>query len=451
MVENILTIKDLLLAPIFVFILYRITIWRRNTKYANSPIAKYMVPALTVRIVGNFLAALMYQYYYGHGDTYAYYSGTTSIWEAFIFNPAVGLELVFNNAENYSLDAKLFAYGYLYYPATAWPIRIGGFFSLFFFNTYLLIAFSITYLVYISAWRMFKAFYELYPHLERYIAFSTLFIPSVFFWGTGLQKDSIALAALGFLTYACYQVFIKKKQILRAIPTILFCLYILSKIRPYVLVAFLPALALWIFLTNRDQIPNPIIRFIAGPILLSFGLFLGYSIFLYVGSQYQAFNLDNVAYTAKIISDYNLSQSIKQGGSYYQLDFEPTFQGLISIFPQAVTVTLFRPYIWEIQKVILLPSVIESFLTLVITLIILVRIGPLKIFRYLVSEPTITFCLIFAIVFAFAVGFSTANFGALARYKIPALPFYAIALSILWSKQRSRRSTVASPPSYAPS
>ena len=42
--------------------------------------------------------------------------------------------------------------------------------------------------------------------------------------------------------------------------------------------------------------------------------------------------------------------------------------------------------------------------------------------------------LIFSLVFAFAVGLSAYNFGALARFKIPALPFYFIALIILMDR-----------------
>ena len=39
------------------------------------------------------------------------------------------------------------------------------------------------------------------------------------------------------------------------------------------------------------------------------------------------------------------------------------------------------------------------------------------------------FSFVFAIFFAFGVGLSTSNFGALVRYKIPCIPFY---LSSLW-------------------
>ncbi|MFT6828639.1 MAG: hypothetical protein ACI9GZ_003758, partial [Bacteroidia bacterium] len=44
------------------------------------------------------------------------------------------------------------------------------------------------------------------------------------------------------------------------------------------------------------------------------------------------------------------------------------------------------------------------------------------------DDPFLVFCLIFSILFAFAVGVSTANFGTLMRYKIPMMPFFLILL-----------------------
>jgi hypothetical protein len=55
----------------------------------------------------------------------------------------------------------------------------------------------------------------------------------------------------------------------------------------------------------------------------------------------------------------------------------------------------------------------------------------------IVKDPNLTFCLVFSIIFAFAVGISSYNFGALSRYKIPCLPFYAAALVILLYNQSS--------------
>ena len=47
------------------------------------------------------------------------------------------------------------------------------------------------------------------------------------------------------------------------------------------------------------------------------------------------------------------------------------------------------------------------------------------------SYPNIIFCLVFSVTFAFAIGVSTFNFGTLTQYKIPLLPFYFVALTLM--------------------
>ena len=49
------------------------------------------------------------------------------------------------------------------------------------------------------------------------------------------------------------------------------------------------------------------------------------------------------------------------------------------------------------------------------------------------------FVLFFSLAFAAAVGFSTYNFGSLVRYKIPLLPYYGIALSLLYHYAKRRQ------------
>lgn len=74
-------------------------------------------------------------------------------------------------------------------------------------------------------------------------------------------------------------------------------------------------------------------------------------------------------------------------------------------------------------------SAVESFMALVITLYLIIRIR-LRVFKYMTRD--VVFCLAFALIFAFGVGVSTYNFGTLARYKIPLLPFYMTALGLIY-------------------
>jgi len=59
--------------------------------------------------------------------------------------------------------------------------------------------------------------------------------------------------------------------------------------------------------------------------------------------------------------------------------------------------------------------------------------------RFVLTDSMILFCFSFAIIFGLFVGTITLNFGTLVRYKIPCLPFYAIALFLINQKIEERR------------
>lgn len=85
----------------------------------------------------------------------------------------------------------------------------------------------------------------------------------------------------------------------------------------------------------------------------------------------------------------------------------------------------------------MLLSALESFLLLALSIYIIVK-RNVRLF-HAVNNPNILFALIFSIVFAFAVGVSTFNFGTLVRYKIPLLPFFLVALILIFNHSKSER------------
>jgi hypothetical protein len=93
----------------------------------------------------------------------------------------------------------------------------------------------------------------------------------------------------------------------------------------------------------------------------------------------------------------------------------------------------FRPYLWEVHNPVMMMAAAEALFFLLLTLYLIFR--QFKIFSHTIrSEPFLMFCLIFAIVFGFSVGLTAYNFGALVRYKIPALPMFGIVLAVVYSR-----------------
>jgi hypothetical protein len=288
---------------------------------------------------------------------------------------------------------------------------------------------------------MYSSFYRLFPRLHLEFAVAMLFIPSVFFWGSGILKDTITLGALGWATWAIIRVFIDKKKLLQGSSILLLSLYTIYSIKIYIVLCFLPAAILWIFLANAEKIRSPLIRIGLAPFMLVAGGFLGYLAMIKVGEDNARYSLDTVSETAEVTARYLTYVGESQGGSVYTLgddyDFSPA--GMLRKAPLAVNVTLFRPYLWEAHNIVMLLSALESLATLLLTLWVIYKVGPAKLLGYLLAKPIISFCLLFALAFSFAVGISTYNFGSLVRYKIPMFPFYLAGLFILRYLAQTRR------------
>jgi hypothetical protein len=152
------------------------------------------------------------------------------------------------------------------------------------------------------------------------------------------------------------------------------------------------------------------------------------------------FSIDRALETAAE-TNYDLKQDYYGGSSFDIGDFDGTVQGMFKLFFPAVNAGLFRPYIWEGRSVVLLLAGLENFFLLAFTLYILYRTKIIGAFKIISQNSLILFCVIFSILFAFMIGLTTSNFGALVRFKIPLLPFLVSSLFMidyLWEKQRRK-------------
>jgi len=191
---------------------------------------------------------------------------------------------------------------------------------------------------------------------------------------------------------------------------------------------------MWIFFNYSQRIKNKSKK-IAAKFFMAIVVLGGFFLFMQqFAKELGKYSLENLAKTSKSTGGYIYWVSGDEGSAYNLGDFSPTITGMLTKFPLAINVTLFRPYVWEAKKIIVLLSSMEAILFLFITLKVLFLIGPLKVWKTINKDPTIQFCLIFSLIFAFAVGISSYNFGALSRYKIPCLPFYSLAVILIYYK-----------------
>ena len=440
---------DYVLLPFFLGIVYAIAYNFRNRKYPRDhPWRRYFIPALTVKVLGAIFIGMIYAYYYKGGDTFNYFNQAQVINSAFDESPVKWFNLLLHipstsNADYYNYINQLD----FYRDAPSYTVTsITAFISTLTLNTYLPTAILFALISFTGIWALFRTFASIYPHLTRQVAVATLFIPSTFVWGSGIFKDTICMFGLGWLSYSTFQMLVKKNfsagNILLAIVSFL----LIAKVKLYILLGFIPALGIWILFNYTQKIRSSGVKFLVKFISIA-TIIAGFLFFMQqLGSEALGkYSLDKLVQTSSVNRGYIYYVSGEEGSAYSLGDFDASITGMLSKFPLAVNVTFFRPYLWEAKKLIVLLSAIEALLFLFITLKILFAVGPVKVWRTINSDATIQFCLIFSIIFAFAVGISSYNFGALSRYKIPCLPFYSLALILIYYKNKKKNYSLFRP------
>lgn len=406
-------------------------------KRISSEYYKYFLYGLILKLVASQIYVHVYVYYYGFGDTIRFYRfGQMYKNLLFEINNLDFFEWLFMSNDLFrQLISYRIDYSYGFAESSLIINKISGIMSFFTFNSFLLNTALFSFISYIGLWYMYKAFVKMYPKLKRELALSILFVPSVVFWGSGLMKDTICIGAVGFMTYNFCRVFIIEEkltffEIILNILMFLLCSYIISIIKIYQLIAYLPGTFLWLFYHYRSNIKNNFIRISITPFLLaivSVGIVYGLQAF---SEELDTYALDNVVDTAIALS-YNLGKM--DAGSAYDLGpISPSIGGLLSKMPIAVNVTLFRPYVFEVNNIVMFISSLESSAILILSVYIFLKVGFFKFFKKIFESGILLYCFIFTLIFGFAVGMSSSNFGNLVRYKIPLMPFYVSGLFILY-------------------
>ncbi|OON65912.1 hypothetical protein [Hymenobacter sp. CRA2] len=433
-------IKDIFITPFYLGLLYLIAFAVRP-RVTNAYTRKYFIPALSLKFVGAIALGLIYQFYYSGGDTYNYFHHIKLVYTAFTDSPHLGLKLLTahgeTDPETISYTMKMFWYSHA--ETEYFIVRIGTVLALLCFCTYTVIALFFAAISFSGMWVMYITFIKIRPQIYHQLAIACFFIPSVFFWGSGLMKDSLCIGALGWVFYGFYQASIQKRRLLYSLVMGGIAGFMLYSTKVYILLSFLPPALLWVFNENSNRIKSTLIRMLAKPVLIGVGAVAALFVMTNLTKGDEKYDVDKIGERSKITADYLYQTSLKQEGSAYSLgEQDGTIGGMAKLAPQAIIVALYRPFLWEVRNPVMLLSSLEGLFFLLFTLRIMYRSGVGRTLALIARTPVLTLCFVFALVFAASVGIISYNFGTLVRYKIPLIPFYLAGLYILQSMSTER-------------
>jgi len=418
------------LALIFIVVSARL---RKFKMVENHPEYKYYTKGLYVKLLGGISLCLIYTLYYGGGDTITYFGDGVCMMRLLFSNPAGFFTVMRDglNINNYFYFNDFTGFPVYFRDApTFYVVRIATPFVILGAGSFIVTTMFFAYASYVGIWKLYQLFIMEFPELKREMAIAILFIPSVFFWGSGLMKDTITLSCIGYYSYSFYMLFIKREKIVSSLFSIFISAYFIMMIKPYIIFALLPGSLIWFVNRQVGGIKNTVIKFLFGPFMFIVAIGGGYLLLMNLGTLLGNYAVDKVLERA-VITYKDLKADYYGGNSFDIGEFDATVPSMLAKAPAAINAALFRPFLWEARNIVMVLSALEGAILMIFTLRILIRLRIIGVIPLLIKNHLLSFSLIFSLFFAFSVGISTSNFGSLVRYRIPVLPFYVACLFIM--------------------
>lgn len=430
-------IIHILLGILYIGLPFTFILYYRTYRLSHPSDKNFFLTGFLLKIFGATTAVLIYKLYYGGGDTTEYFASGTSLLDFLTRYPQHFFEIMTQtDLKNYS-NIDFISYGirnhFWMHKSTYTISKIAIVLNGITLNSFYLTSILCSYISFFCSWKFYRLFTTHYTANRTYLGLATFAMPSVIFWGSGLFKDTFTLGGLYLLTIGFINIFGYNKIKLSNILYILCGVYLLYHIRSFFLLAALPFLAIWVINIRYTAIPNKTLRLLMFPLFIVVAVL---AIFLLQQTLTQTFaelSAESLINTSKGFQSWHTSL---QGSAYSLGDIDYSTSGVVSKIPAAINVTLFRPYLWEAGKPIILLSAFQSLFFLGITIYLFLKMRIIYGIFSLMSSPQAIALMGFSLFYALIAGFTSYNFGALDRYKIPCLSTYMLALIFTWEKYK---------------
>ncbi len=434
---------DFILYPVYVALFYFLFSLRRKN-YDDPVLQYYHKQSFWIKAIA-VLPFTLFNTILSPGDSYLlFYTEGANIHHLIMNDPGANLKWLYSAGVDFdqTLLRNSLNLGYLRIENNYMVVRIVAMLSFIAFSKYLVLNLMFSMIAFSGAWRLYRFFYEQYPHLHKQFAIAILYLPTFVFWTSGILKDPLCIAAIGWITYSLYETFYKKKNLIINTAIILLFGYLLYVIKVYILISYVPFFAVYLILKNVTLLKSRLLRLVVVVGIIISSMFTFTTVTEQLASTLVNYGGESIT---KNISIYQKAYSEQENAaSNFSLgvEFDGSISSLIKMAPMAIIATLYRPFLWESKKLTTLLSSFESLAIMIFTLMVLFKAGPRNFIKGITRDPVILYCILFAILFALFVGATTANFGSLVRYKIPCLPFYIIALVLIQDRYLKAKSSL---------
>ena len=379
------------------------------------------------RLVGGVGVGALYHYYYGLGDTLLFFEQGSALAHTAVEDPSHYLAHLWGGQVATAQEGVVFE------PRTGFFIKLVSVVSLVTFSNYWAASLWFSFAAFLCAWRLTQHVSILLPdgRLAAYVAF--LFFPSVVFWGAGIIKEAVALAAIFYLAATVLKIHSRQKVHVEEWLLSGVSVWMAWSLKYYWCVVFV-AVAASLLAVQRltDQHRWSAIR--------SLTTWLSLFVCLVIVSSSIHPNFYPHRLFSVIVENYEAFQRAGGPSVVTYPHLQANFWGIVYSAPWALVTGLFRPFLFDVHNGLSAFAALENLFLLALAISIPYRKvwSGSKRWRLMVVALTV-----YVFVLAVFLALSTPNLGTLVRYRVGFLPFFVflLALSNPWLLRLNQRWT----------
>lgn len=415
---------------ILCFVLIMVSVNISKKKYIDTEFYQYYTANIYLKLFLSLVYAVYYIIIVDGGDTLAYWDCGLKMNNLFWKSPAMFFDEMFNDPDmmmNYAHFDLTTGYPprWIYLEKESWFIaKIMTVFTFFTFKSYIVTTLILAYLSSLASWKLFQLIHSFQLNSIRNVAICVIFIPSVSFWCTGVNKDTVVLFASLYIIHHSFQILLlDRKTSAKNFIWIAIFVYVLLQTREFMLTT----IAVPLIFTYSARLSNRYRqnRFAFFTIRF-FSIIVGFLFFYFQGNSLT--NSEKLEEAAIIQKD--LANNETYEGARYDLGItDYSSAGMLSAFPVAVIAGFYRPFIWEAGSPSLISNGLESAFFMYLTFIFF-RSGSLSKINLIRKHEFYIFAFFFALLLAYMSGLTSGLLGVLVRFKAPLIPFLLALLTI---------------------
>jgi hypothetical protein len=297
-------------------------------------------------------------------------------------------------------------------------LKLFGLFNVASFGHYYINVIFYSFLTFFGPIAFYRVMRHVFPHKRLTLLLVVFFIPSFLYWTSGLHKEGLIFNGLALVVFVVYFGLKEKRWGLSRLLLLSVAFLLAFALRSYLALLLVPAVLTW-GLAEKIKV-RPLVVFTV--------FYTLFGAFFFLGPRLSA----SLAFPQAVVGKQRQFSGLSGNSEVPIRKLEPTAGSFVLNAPQAISLSLMRPYVTDIRHLLSMAAALEItvlFLLLLLWMLFNFRKQPRP-------DPFLLFCFFFSVSVLLIIGYTVNFLGAIVRYRSIVLPllFVPVLAQLPWSK-----------------